>query len=300
MHQLSLFPAVSAARPLRPPLDEESETLLAWFRKARAETGTHTRSVAREVSQLRSLAREAGGVDAPLPLAVLFADLVAVARALCEPRLPIARSTGRARLVAAQRFIAVIGPVLGRDDAADLACLDVLLPARPQTGWHDAGILVAGTRTRRRRRGATLSPFDLLQIVAATSHNSDAFRAARDHALVALHCFSGLRAEEILALHWEAIEWRIVDGVQELRVWVERGTCTLHLPIPGPAAGAMAAYVAVVQSRAGECMGAVFRRSALCPHPFRYRAARNIVVKPCQRAGYGPVTSVELRAAFAA
>ena len=118
--------------------------------------------------------------------------------------------------------------------------------------------------------------------------------------MVALHCFSGLRAEEIVALHWEAIEWRVVDDVEELRVWVERGTRMLHLPVPGPAVEAMAAYVAVVQSQTGKCADAVFRCGVLSPHPLSYRAARNLVVGACQRAGYGPVASVELRAAFAA
>ena len=61
-----------------------------WFRRARAETGAHPRSVAREVSQLRSLAREAGTADAPVPLATLFADLETVAHALSVPRIPIA------------------------------------------------------------------------------------------------------------------------------------------------------------------------------------------------------------------
>lgn len=274
--------------------------LLTRFRESRTRAGGHPRSVAREISQLRSLAHEAGSADAPLSLAALFGDLGAVAHALCEPRVPIARSTGRARLIAAQRFIAVVCPAFGCDSRADLARLDALLPVRPCTGWHDAGTLVAGVPTRRRRRGPTLFPLDLLRIVEFVPRGTHRCRAARDRTIVALHCFSGLRAEEITALRWERVERGTVDGVEEIAAWVERDGHLLPLPIPGPAAEAMARYANVVHDLVGACADAVFRRNLSSPLPLGYRAIRNIVVRACREAGYGPAASVELRAAFAA
>jgi len=297
---LPLFLEKSPVRPVSAPLDEGSELLLARFREIRAGTGAHPRSIAREVSQLRSLAREAGRGSTPLPLVDLFHDLNALARVLCEPSLPISRSTGRVRLIATQRFIAATSPIFGRDAGTDLARLDALLPARPRTGWHDAGTLVAGTRTRRHRRAPTLSPFDLLRILEFVPSDGEAFRAVRNCALVALHCFSGLRAEEIAALHWEGIEHQVVDGAIEIAAWVERDSRRVRLPIPGPAAAAMTAYENLMHDRAGACVGAVFRRDLSNPRPLGYRAVRDVVVRACREAGYGPVASVELRAAFAA
>ncbi len=63
-------------------------------------------------------------------------------------------------------------------------------------------------------------------------------------------------------MHWEAIEWSVVDGVQELQVWVDAALacCVFRSPVLG---GSDGGYVAMVQSRAGECKGAMFRRSAL-------------------------------------
>ena len=151
------------------------------------------------MSQLRAVMREAGVEGQPAALWGLFADLGLVARVLCEPRMQIARSTGRARLVAVQRFIQIVGSTLGRDPDADLATLEALLPARRSAGWHTTGTLVAGTAGRRRRRGPTFDTADLRRIVDAAGAEGRPF-AFRDRALVALHCFSGLRPEEIVRL----------------------------------------------------------------------------------------------------
>ena len=129
--QLPLFSVaadpVGSARGLCRP-DPESEHLLAAFQVARLAQGASPQSVRREMSQLRAVMREAGVEGQPAALWGLFADLGLVARVLCEPRMQIARSTGRARLVAVQRFIQIVGSTLGRDPDADLATLEALLP----------------------------------------------------------------------------------------------------------------------------------------------------------------------------
>ena len=117
MEQLPLIRALPATTSAPTSLDQASEELLGRFRALRIGAGANPRSVAREVSQLRAVAREAGASGSSLPLQAMLA---------------------------AQRFIMVIGPALGRDAESDLRRLDALLPARPKTGWHEAGTLVAG------------------------------------------------------------------------------------------------------------------------------------------------------------
>src|SRR5215211_5344524 len=118
--QLPLFSPETGDRATTAPRDADSEQLLAAFRHARLAEGAHPRSVAREVSQLRALARDAARAGEPLPLTALVADYPLVARLLLEPPLPVARATGRARLIAVQRFIRVVAPALGRDADEDL------------------------------------------------------------------------------------------------------------------------------------------------------------------------------------
>lgn len=299
MQQLPLFTDTSQRAQARVPLDDASEILLNRFRALRIEEGAHPRTVAREVSQLRALAREAGLMTIPLPIASLLTNLPAVVHALCEPRLPIARTTGRARLIAAQRFITTLGPLLGYDAGATLQRLDALLPLRRGNNWHDAGTLVAGTGERRRNRGPTLFAGDLQRIVIAAGRDRDMFHAARDRALVALQCFSGLRAEELMTLCWEHVHNVVMSGTRGLVATVERNYQSLPLPILGPAQEALLAYVAVLRANGGTRAGAVFRRSLHHRQALSYRAGRNVMTRACRNAGLPPVESAELRAACA-
>src|SRR4051812_28245283 len=108
MTQLTLFDhvapsVVTAASPVRP--DDDSERLLAAFQKSRAAEGAHPRSVKREVGQLRALVREAEAAGQSVTPQMLVEDIGLLARLLREPATMISRSTGRARLLAVQRFV---------------------------------------------------------------------------------------------------------------------------------------------------------------------------------------------------
>ena len=76
--------------------DHESEPLLAEFGRKRLAEGAHHRSVAREVSQLRSLVRDAGQHGRRPTLATLIDDIPLIARTLLEPRRPIALNRANA------------------------------------------------------------------------------------------------------------------------------------------------------------------------------------------------------------
>src|SRR5947208_3188928 len=81
--QPSLFeshsPRASGGQANREPLDAASEGLLTCYQHRRLDAGAHPATVAREVSQLRSLARELGGGAS---LRALFRDPAILARVL--------------------------------------------------------------------------------------------------------------------------------------------------------------------------------------------------------------------------
>lgn len=303
MLQLPLFDrdATNSSWDATVPTDDQrsSVELLDRFKERRLQEGAHPRSIARERSQLRSLVRESREVGGPCELHTLFASLDVVAKVICEPLTPIAASTGRARLIVAQRFIRLLASIDG-DDAEDrIAQLDALLPSVRPRNWHQAGSVTAGSRNRSRRRGPTLDTQDLQRIVLAAGEVSTTNRV-RNRALAALHCFSGLRPEEIVALDWEQIEVvHQADDNAALCVTIARAGRQLRLPIPKQAASTLAELA----SKSGKALitmaGPVFRPRARSSARLSYRAAREIVRKACNRAGLPAVEAPELRAAYA-
>src|SRR5438067_8395610 len=114
--QPSLFDLSARRTPatrLRGALCPASEVLLSRYRELRVASGGHPSTVAREMSQLRSLARE---LDTTAGLPAAFRDAATLARLLLEPSAVISASTGRCRLVAAQRFVRVCGQYVGIAD----------------------------------------------------------------------------------------------------------------------------------------------------------------------------------------
>jgi integrase len=300
--QLALFehgacPTSLTVRRVRP--DDDSERLLAEFQRARTAEGAHPRSVKREVSQLHAIVNDAGRAGQSVTLRTLVTDLDLLGRVLREPATMISRSTGRARLLAVQRFIRIVGPTLGRDPAADLAALDSRLPARRSTGWHTTGAMVAGTSGRRRRRGPTLDAADLHRIVDAAGAG-DGGQPLRDRALAALHCFSGLRTEEIVRLSWEDLDAELtVSGHYGFTAAVVRCGRVAGLLLPGPAAEAVRSLARAAGGDIEALSGPVFRARGESGRPLSYRAARDILRAACRRAGLPPVESAGLRAACA-
>jgi integrase len=300
MRQRSLFDQAEIVASRRPPLDDESERLLRQYAQERAKEGASRQSVLREVSQLRSITRECGCPDRARPLASLFTDMGQIARALQEPSTPISRSTGRARLIAVQRFIRIIGPGLGRAADSDLVTLDALLPVRRSAGWHTTGTLVAGETGRRRRRGPTLDTADLRSIIDAAGESSDGLRNVRDRALVALQCFSGLRIEELVRLRWDDLDTNLTDvGYYGLTASVDRAGRRLRLPLPGPAGEALNDLRSGALVGGAPASGSVFKASGRSDRSISYRGARKVLVEACRRAGLPPVTSADLRAGCA-
>jgi integrase len=299
IQQISLFS--SAPQPARRgPVDIDSEMLLSHFATARLRSGTHRRSVARDVSQLRALLLTSVALGGPCTMNELFAELSSVAQALCTPSTPTSRSTGHARLLAAQQFIRYRCIAHKQDVSATLAALDQLLPRRPASRWHTTGTLVAGDEKRARRRTLTLSRDDLARLVEATGYTKRPQQAARDRALVALHCYTGLRAEEIVCLKWEHLMRAVVSpGEMGVAVHVQRTGIDIILPLAKPAAILVIAFASSLGGAIGAFSGPLFRAQGPSGRPLSYRAARDILQAACQSAGLPVVTVNDLRAAWA-
>lgn len=303
MQQLSLFDPFITDTSLmvrRGPLPEESECWLETFRAARVHDGAHPRSVAREVSQLRSLTREVWTGDNNDSVILLITEPHLVAHALCEPRRPVSRSTANTRFVAVQRFIQIVAPLVGRDPAHVVQALDDLLPEQRSVGWLTLGTVIAGSRTRMRRRGPTLEAEHLHALVDAAAENSTRGHAARDRALIALHCWSGLRPEEILRLRWEKLSVGRTS-TDELRyaVTTRRAGREITLPILNPAIDALETLALERSGWIGLLTGTVFCAGYRLDRPLSYRAARDTVRLACRHAKIPIVEAAELRAAFA-
>jgi len=275
--------ALGNSRPTHGSLDAASEAELDDFRVARLAEGAHPRSAAAETSQLRMVVRASAALRGPSSLVEVFSDLRWVARALRQPPWPMSRSTGRARLRAAQRFLAMRSAQQHVQASATLAALDALLPARPARGWHTAGTAVAGHTGRRRRRGPTLSAVDLERFVEAAGAPGGK-RGVRDRALVTLHCFSGLRPGEIVELCWKDREGiRHPSERRGCTALVTRGGHMVRIPLSAPAVEALQRLAVLT---GGAHTDVVFRVGGPRPHALTYRAAREIVRSACLRAGF--------------
>lgn len=280
-------------------IDAESEQLIQQFRSVRLSAGAQVNSVAREASQLRSVVRSACRRFGSITLADLCADPHRLSDALSFPPTEIARSTARARVVAVQRFLAVIGLRLELNHQAILRQVVDLLPISPGAGWHRTGVLQVGAQTRRRVRGPTLSPTDLADIVSAAASVPDS-RGIRDRALVALHCFSGLRPHEIAALAWEDVT-NAVSAPQrvDLRIKVARAGGVSAIPLSPAAAEPLRAWASYCRKHGSKLLGPVFNSPRNAGAALSERASREIVRAACFRAGFPAVESVSLRSACA-
>lgn len=303
MHQPQLFenPSVPSTQIIhRGRLDPSSEALLTKYAQARILTDAHPHTIAKDVSQLRSLAHASATMNQRHTLVDIFADVSLVAAVLNTPPSTISRSTAHARLCAAQRFICFMGQMAGRRTTAELEALDRLLPTRSPRGWYSADVDIAGSITRSRRRAPTLEVSDLERIVSFAGSHRSGFCAARDRALVALQCFSGIRAEELAQLHWTDIQHVVVPpGRIALALRVVRGKALIELPVLEPAQHALKDLAGILSRHRATDAGPIFCNSGARMKMLSYRAMREIIHRACAEAGYPNVESADLRAACA-
>ena len=258
------------------PMDAASLEILENYRRERLKQEATPNTVKRELAMLRTLARQVSPNGREASVIALLRAPMQVAAVLVEPPDDVAQGTVRARLVAFQRFVTIIGPLFGRNPRVDLDALDGQLPRARASGWHTAGVRVGGSKARRQPTGPVLGSADLDRIVKAASLTA---RPARDALLVTLHCFSGLRPEEIVGLTWEQLihdELR-PDGRFGLVVSVRRGSRDVRLLLPDVVRDALDAHASATEPLARPLCRPVFIASQRTGRPLGYRAARKIL-----------------------
>jgi integrase len=136
----------------------------------------------------------------------------------------------------------------------------------------------------------------LAHIVAGAA-GRNGYRDRRNHAIVALHCFSGLQAGEIAALR--RLQVIAEESSGQVIIEILRAGRFLRLPLPEPAAVPLLALLADPEASLHEPTAYVFRRNKAGDQPLSAQALRAILVHACKQAGLPGVTAADLRAAFA-
>lgn len=274
----------------REPIDDRWKCLLRLYRQRRYQEECDDDTMDKEISQLRSLARLAYRKD--FTPETVFRHPRLLANVLLHPSAAIVKPTGRARLIAAQRFIRLCGAEFGiQDPDSFLDSLQAELPSQGDSQWHNDGTIVAGGKSRKRSQNPTLMPSHLNLIVNSGFPRST-YRHARNRALLAAHCFTGLRPEEIVQLTTTQLLQVAGSRLTYAEIW--RNGTLLRLPIIEDAMFHIRAHLA---SQSQE--GYIFTRGRNDPKPLTVRATRNIVKEACFNVGLPAMTATDLRSAFA-
>ena len=289
MFQRTLFDLDPPERPTASRLDAESEAFLVRYREqhGRDRSGGAVRG---EVSQLRSVVREAGRRGRGNTLSEVLARPAALAEVLTSP---VKRPSATTALIRLGAIHAALLLMFGDDDGRRrIDDLDQMLPRRDGTDWCQSGVILAGERSRRRAQSPTIEPSDLRRIVAAAGAGPRSARARRDRLLVAVHCSSGLAAGEIRSLRWSAVRWE--PAGEAWSVAVERAGSSVRLAIFGSAASLMIRHR--LEAQASDEY--VFHNAR--GEPLTERQARRIVLAACSASGFPHAARSTLRSASAA
>ncbi len=276
------------AHDLGIPLSTASIHELAAYRRWRSESSVAVSTVASEVSQLRSLARQAEQGTA-YTLRDLRDRPEEAAQLIEQAGMSLAVSTVQTRLRAFQRFLMMAASSdLGK---RRVRAFRAALPKKTPRGWHDAGVSVPGTRARRRMPGPTPTIQALEQILEVGTSRSPA-----SGAIAALACFSGLDVKEILQLHWQDLTWRDDGGSPYWELKILRRSHKTPVFVVG--AGGQALLRHGLSS--GLERDAFVLQGRISGTPLSERAFRNDLRTTCSQAGWPKATRPQLIAAFAA
>lgn len=275
--------------PARGRLDAGSEAFLVRY-------GEHYLSarsdgaIRGEVSQLRSVVREAARQGRGVTLAAVLSDVPALSAVLTAPARPPSATTALVRLGAINAALVLLfGDQEGRRRIDELDCA---LPRRAGAEWHQSGVILASNRARRRAQSPTVEPDDLSHIVDVAGAGKRGSRALRDQLLVATHCYSGLDAGEIRLLRWADLRWE--SEAESWSVAVVRAGKPTRILIFGPAASLLIRR----RLKASASADHVFINSRA--EPLTERQVRRIVLKACTVAGFVSAARSTLLSAAAA
>lgn len=275
--------------PSRGRLDSKSEAFLKryaeHYRGARSDG-----AIRGEVSQLRSVVREAARQGRGATLLQVLGDVPALAAVLTTPSKRPSATTALIRLGALNAALLLrFGEGEGRRRIEEL---DEVLPRREGTDWYQSGVILAGERKRRRAQSPTIEPDDLRRIVDAAGGGKRGSRALRDRLLVAVQCFSGLDAGELRLLRWSDLRWE--SEAESWSVATSRAGKRMRLAVFGLAASLL------IRQRLEVAAGSEYVIANSRGEPLTERQARRIVLDACTAAGFPHAARSTLLSAAAA
>lgn len=273
-------------RSARGRLDAESEALLDAYRHHYLRERSRG-TVRGEVSQLRTVVREAAHRGLDRTLREVLSDTSMLVSILTSPAGQPSRSTAAIRLGA---IVAALLLVYGNEEGQQrISNLDAALPKDDGADWHRTGVILAGRPERKRAQSPTIEPSDLAAITHAVAAGK---QGLRDRLLVAIHCYSGLGAGEIGALRWSEIRWE--SGSEVWSTPIERNGKRSRAVIFGSAASLMVRMR--LEARPTDDYVFTNGRSG----PISDRQVRRIVLAACASAGFPLATRTTLMSATAA
>jgi integrase len=269
-------------------LSQVSVEEISAYRRWRAESGVTEATLAAEVSQLRSLARQAEQRSGST-LKDLRGKPQEAAQLIERAGQTLSLSTVLTRVRAFQRFLMMgVSPYLGRQR---VEAFRSALPKKASRGWHDAGVSPAGARTRRRMPGPTPTIDALEAIVEA-----GLARSLRSAALASLACFSGLDVKEMRELRWRDLHWHDDGASPYWEVKVRRRGHRTSVFVVGPGAKALLKH----GLSSGLDRDSYVLQGRDSGEPLSERALRDDLKQTCASAGWPRSTRPQLLSAFAA
>ncbi len=267
-------------------LSPETKALIGRFKEARLESGKAASTIAAEVSQLRSLAK-----DAKTHLGMALADLFDRPDSAAELIELAGRSSGHSTVLTRSRALQRLAMLqLGDGEGRGwITAFQSSLPKRKGSGWHDSGLSLPGSRERIRPRSPTPDP-DALEAILRLAVS----RSPLDGTIAGLACFSGLELDEICELRWSDVTWRDDSASTFCEVTVHRrGRRTTCLIVPMGARPLLSLALTSGLQRdnyvlPGRKEGEHLSKGAI----------RNRIKCMCESAGWPGLTLSQLTAAF--
>lgn len=266
--------------------EPESEVLIAAFRAKRQASSDSEPTIAAEVSQLRSLVKDAYS-RFRLRLADLLTQPEKAAELIEAAGNTLGRSTVQTRIRAVQKLAMInLGEIQGK---RWIASFRASLPKRPSRGWHDEGISLPGTPSQPHPHSPTPDPAALETILHLAVRLSQT-----DAAIAGLACFSGLELDEICGLRWKDVRWTDQRDAAICEVRVQRrGQITTCLILPIGAKPLLSLALA-----SGFQRDAFLFPGRQMDRPLSKGAIRNRLKRLCLHAGWPRLSRTQLCAAF--
>ena len=195
-------------------LPGDTEALIDRFKEACRRHGKAPSTIAAEVSQLRSVAR-----DAKTHLGMALEELILQPEEAAELIELAGRACGRSTVLTRSRALQRLAMLrLGEGEGRSwVTAFRNALPKTKSSGWHDIGLSLPGTRGRARPRSPTPDT-DALEAILRLATS----RSVVNGAIAGLACFSGLELDEICELRWSDLTWRDDSDATFCEVWVHR------------------------------------------------------------------------------